>query len=93
MILSFVATTLNYSFYLVSRLFLSLFFPQAKSIREFDERFTSRAFGYRDHVEYYNAASLHSAPLDNIAVPTVFLNSADDPFSPGSSKFCFFLPQ
>ncbi|XP_065063658.1 phospholipase ABHD3-like [Rhopilema esculentum] len=58
---------------------------QAKSIREFDDRFTSKTFGYKDYVDYYNAASLDSAPLGNIAIPTLFLNSEDDPFSPGDS--------
>jgi len=58
---------------------------QAKSIREFDERFTSKTFGYKNHVEYYNAASLDAAPLGNIAIPTMFLNSEDDPFAPGCS--------
>eukprot|EP00794_Sanderia_malayensis_P012232 gene12232-13493_t len=58
---------------------------KSKSIREFDERFTSRTFGYNGHIEYYNAASLDAAPLENINVPTLFLNSTDDPFAPGNS--------
>eukprot|EP00112_Aurelia_sp_Birch-Aquarium-sp1_P007220 Seg1786.5 transcript_id=Seg1786.5/GoldUCD/mRNA.D3Y31 product="Phospholipase ABHD3" protein_id=Seg1786.5/GoldUCD/D3Y31 len=58
---------------------------KAKSIREFDDRFTSKTFGYRDCEEYYSAASLDAAPLENISVPTLFLNSEDDPFAPGHS--------
>ena len=63
------------------------FFQQSNSLRDFDDRFTSKTFGYRDHVEYYTAANLSQQPLHKINTPTLFLNAFDDPFAPGHSKY------
>jgi predicted alpha/beta-fold hydrolase len=60
--------------------FLSFFF-QCNSIRDFDMRFTIKQFGYETCEAYYRDASLDSK-IQNIKVPTLFLNAADDMFSP-----------
>lgn len=56
----------------------------SKTIKEFDERFTCRLFGYPSTKEYYTHAQL-KGKLHRIKVPVLALNAEDDAFSPGDS--------
>ncbi|XP_077989808.1 phospholipase ABHD3-like [Glandiceps talaboti] len=54
---------------------------KSRSIRDFDERFTSKMFGYEGVEHYYKDASLHEK-LDALKIPVLCFQAADDPFSP-----------
>ncbi|XP_027948335.1 phospholipase ABHD3 isoform X1 [Eumetopias jubatus] len=54
---------------------------KAKSIREFDKRFTSVMFGYQTIDDYYTDASPNRR-LKSVGIPVLCLNSVDDVFSP-----------
>ncbi|XP_042636187.1 phospholipase ABHD3 [Orycteropus afer afer] len=54
---------------------------KAKSIREFDKRFTAVMFGYRTIDDYYTDASPNRR-LKSVGIPVLCLNSVDDVFSP-----------
>lgn len=56
----------------------------SKTIKEFDDRFTCRQFGYSDYKEYYSHACL-AGKLNQIRIPVLALNAEDDPFQPGDS--------
>jgi uncharacterized protein len=50
-----------------------------RSIREFDDRITAFYSGFSGAADYYYRAA-SARVLDQIAVPTLILNAADDPF-------------
>jgi predicted alpha/beta-fold hydrolase len=52
-----------------------------RTIREFDNRFTASAHGFRDANDYYHQASAIRV-LDRIRVPTLIIHAQDDPFIP-----------
>ncbi|CAG9132494.1 unnamed protein product [Plutella xylostella] len=54
---------------------------RCRSVREFDAAFTAQHFGFKSVDAYYAAASLHDK-LGAVAVPTLCLQAADDPFQP-----------
>jgi hypothetical protein len=51
------------------------------TIRQFDEAYTAPHHGFRDATDYYHRASAMRV-LDRIAVPTLILTAANDPFVP-----------
>ncbi|MGI8898156.1 MAG: YheT family hydrolase [Pyrinomonadaceae bacterium] len=52
-----------------------------RTIREFDERFTSVAHGFVNAADYYDKASALRV-MDTIRVPTLIIHAQDDPFIP-----------
>lgn len=52
-----------------------------RSLREFDDAFTAPVHGFRDAREYYRRAS-SARFLPEVRVPTLLLQSRDDPFLP-----------
>ncbi|XP_060083024.1 phospholipase ABHD3-like [Ylistrum balloti] len=54
---------------------------KSSTIREFDDRFTSKMFGYEDWQDYYKDACIHNR-VHKLRVPVLVLSAADDPFSP-----------
>lgn len=56
-----------------------------KSLKDFDDRYTAPLHGFKDAEDYY-AQSSSKRFLQNISVPTLVVNAADDPFL---AKTCF----
>ncbi|HEX7086968.1 MAG TPA: alpha/beta fold hydrolase [Vicinamibacterales bacterium] len=52
-----------------------------RTVREFDEVYTAPHFGFRDASDYYYRASALRV-VSRIAIPTLILTAADDPFVP-----------
>lgn len=54
-----------------------------RTIKEFDDRYTSRAHGFADADDYYRQGSSLRV-IDQIRVPTLIIHAEDDPFIPFS---------
>lgn len=52
-----------------------------RTLREFDDRYTSRAHGFDGAADYYQRASSIRV-VDKIRVPTLIIHGKDDPFIP-----------
>ncbi len=52
-----------------------------KSVLEFDDKFTSKAFGFGDAANYYATQSAQQF-LPSIAIPGLLIHAADDPLIP-----------
>ena len=52
-----------------------------RTIRQFDDVYTAKMFGYSGVEDYYKSATLHTK-VDLIKTPMLALNAADDMFSP-----------
>lgn len=63
--------------------FSTAYLPGVRTIREFDERYTARLYGFGDAANYYYRASSLRV-VDRIQVPTLMLTAADDPFVPAA---------
>lgn len=57
------------------------YLPGVRTIREFDERYTARLYGFANAANYYYQASSLRV-VDRIRVPTLILTAEDDPFVP-----------
>lgn len=58
--------------------------PKPKTLRQFDRQFTAPLAGFDNERDYYRACSAISV-VDDIAVPTLIVTSADDPLVPVQS--------
>ncbi len=54
---------------------------RAASIWEFDDKVTAKAFGFADADDYYRRSS-SAGYLDQVRVPALLIEAADDPFIP-----------
>lgn len=54
---------------------------QARTIKEFDDRFTARAHGFANADDYYYRSSSLRV-VDKIRIPTLIIHAEDDPFIP-----------
>jgi predicted alpha/beta-fold hydrolase len=60
-----------------------------RTFGEFDDRYTARLHGFRDAEDYWKQSSARQY-LHRIAIPTLLLNSQDDPFL---APECFPFPE
>jgi predicted alpha/beta-fold hydrolase len=61
---------------------------ECKTLLEFDTHFVAKISGFESTEDYYHAANV-DWKLKLIRTPTLFLNAADDMFSPESGLLSF----
>src|SRR5882672_1324269 len=54
---------------------------QVRTLKDFDEQYTSRAHGFASADDYYQKAAALNV-IDQIRIPTLILHAEDDPFIP-----------
>ena len=59
-------------------------FGPIRTVREFDDRITAPAFGFKDAEEYYESAGAKRV-IEKVRVPLLLLTAQDDPFVPYAS--------
>lgn len=59
---------------------LADFVKESKTVNEFHERFTIKWLGYPTTSAYYAKMSSHES-IKDLRVPTIFVNSKNDPIS------------
>ncbi|MEJ2716316.1 MAG: alpha/beta fold hydrolase [Deltaproteobacteria bacterium] len=64
-------------------------FRKIKTFQDFDDRYTAPIHGFKDALDYWNKASCKPY-LPHIAIPTLLVNSADDPFL---TEPCYPIPE
>lgn len=52
---------------------------KAKTVWDYDDRYTCPMFGYKDHEHFYDDAAVEFLPLKDISVPVLAFNADDDP--------------
>ncbi|KAH0793123.1 Clan SC, family S33, methylesterase-like serine peptidase [Histomonas meleagridis] len=57
---------------------------RAKTISEFDDVYTCKKFGLKDHIEYYSPLGVYDK-IPKVRIPGLMLSADDDPFT--SKKF------
>ena len=62
---------------------------QCTRVRDFDDRFTAKQFGYPSWKEYYADMNLRGK-VNKIQTPLLAVNAHDDPFSPGECEYIYY---
>lgn len=62
----------------------------SRNLREFDQRFTIKMWGFKSVNDYYVDAS-NKGKLDSIRIPTLCINAADDMFCPVEGLFLLHI--
>ena len=59
---------------------------QSQTLREFDDRFTAKMFGFKDWKDYYNHGHSYKK-LPHVDIPTLIITAEDDPLSDANCMY------